>query len=175
MIPVKVIKQDLGKTLKDSTVVQHQVLGDGMGRCALEIRRFKNNDGGLLCRFIVDNDHAVIPLSHEISKHIRHKFSEYVPVECVVSVGENRLKDFNAYVLVYFKDVDGIADSLDRMTKDILISLDDGIKSYNRKCDVGDKHQKMLNRLYMKMSEVRSSYRDRINLKLHPKRGSYQI
>lgn len=169
------IKYDLNEVLKDSTIVQKQTLGNGSGSVALEIRKFKNNNGGLLCRFTVDNDPSVIPLSREISRHLCHKFSEYVPVECTVSVGENHNKGYNAYVLVYFTDVAGIVNSLDRMTNDVLISIDDGMRSYYQKCDTEYKHRKTLNRVYDKMNTVHSSYKERVRYKLRPDKKYYPI
>lgn len=169
------IKYDLNEVLKDSTVVQKQTIPYVTGDVAFEIRRFKNNNGGLLCRFIVDNDSSVIPMSREISRHLCHKFSEYIPVECTVSVGENRVKDYNAYVLVYFTDVEGIANSLDKMTRDVLVSIVDGIKTYYQKCHTEHKHRKTLCQICDKMNTVHSSYKERVRYKLRPDKKYYPI
>jgi hypothetical protein len=169
------IKQDLNRILKDSTVVQERTIPYVTGNVALEIRKFENNNGGLLCRFIIDDDTSVIPLSYEISRHLCHKFSEYVPVECTVSVGENRVKDYNAYVLVYFTDVEGIVNSLDKMTRDVLVSIVDGIKSYYQRSNTGYKHRKTLCQIYDKITNIHSSYKERIGYKLRPDTKHYPI
>ena len=159
------------KVMSESSIISKKNIDEE--NAEISVRKHGKDNGMIICRFNAP-DIVMNAISGDVCKYYSSLIKSYVTCEnAVISGIMGNYCPFNAFICIYFKDMDSMKDDIDIMSSDMLLSLRFCIVSYIEKCKAFKSHRKLIDVISCNVNRIHETFNDRVNERFHSTPESY--